>query len=182
VQFAPEQSLEPINGRITMDWSRRALLTFFTMLAGAGCATHGVSHVTLDESRPHISWEIRSGPDHGDENSVCSAAQAGKICVLAASTDQRRSLAAVHLFVHAAAQPTSYVGFMRAPFLEGEGGRKLGEINATVRPGSRPAGTLVVARVSAKPGSYTLSLSVDATQAGEPNPVHIAEKIAVIVK
>lgn len=153
-----------------------------SVFLGAGCATHGVVHVAPDESRPHISWELRSGPNEGDEEFVCGSAQPGKPCVLAATTEKNRRLATVHLFVHAAAQPTSYVGFMRASFFEGESDRKLGEVNASVEPGSRPVGTTVIGRVTSKPGSYALTISVDAAQPGTPNPINTSQEVPVVVK
>jgi hypothetical protein len=44
-------------------------------------------------------------------------------------------LATVHVLVHAAAQKASYLGFIRASFIQGDLDRKIGEINATVEPG-----------------------------------------------
>jgi hypothetical protein len=147
-----------------------------------GCAGHGPAHVAPDESRPHITWEIRAGGDEGDAELICGSSQPGKPCVLQASTEKTPSLATVRLFVHAAAQPTSYLGFMRAPFFGTDAGRKLGEVNTTVKPGSRPVSTNVIGRVTSQPGTYTLTISVDATQPGAPNPVHFSEEVPVVVK
>jgi hypothetical protein len=146
------------------------------------CATSGAVHVAPDESRPHISWEIRSGADKGDEDFVCGSAQPARPCVLAATTETKPVLATVSVFVHAAAQPTSYLGFMRVSFLEDDGDRRLGEINATVNPGSRPLGTTVVGRVTSKPGKYSLSIAIDATQPAARNPVRIVEDVPVDVR
>jgi hypothetical protein len=102
--------------------------------------------------------------------------------VLSASADNTRSLATVRLFVHAAAQPTSYLGFMRVPFFGSDLDRKLGEVNTTVNPGSRPIGTTVIGRVASKPGNYTLSISIDAKQTSAPDPVHLSQDVSVVVK
>ena len=152
------------------------------LLPLVGCATHGVAHVAPDESRPHISWEIRTGGVYGDADFVCGSSEPQKPCVLPASTEKDRALAVVHLFVHAAEQPTSYVGFMRAPFFEGELDQKLGEVSATVPPGSRPIGTTVVGRVTSKPGNYTVTISADAMQPNAPTPVRIAQELPLVVK
>jgi len=151
------------------------------LLATVGCASHGVAHVAPDESQPHLSWEIRSGSRDGDAEFVCGSGQQGPPCVLTASSDTRRVLATVHVLLHAAAQPTTYLGFVRAPFLEGEAERKPSEISATLKPGERPVGTTILGRVT-KPGSYTLRILVDATQPGAPSPVAIGERIEVTVK
>lgn len=147
-----------------------------------GCASHGPVHSAPDESRPHLTWEMRSGGDEGNAELSCGSSQPGKPCVLSASADNTRSLATVRLFVHAAAQPTSYLGFMRVPFFGSDLDRKLGEVNTTVNPGSRPIGTTVIGRVASKPGNYTLSISVDATQTSGPNPVHLSQDVSVVVK
>jgi hypothetical protein len=155
---------------------------FILLSLCAACASHGSVHNSPDESRPHISWEIRSGADGGDADFVCGSSQPGKARVIPASTDKTATLATLHLFAHAAAQPTSYLGFMRAPFLGGEVDRKSGEINATVAPGNRPVGTTVVDRVTSKPGEYLLSISIDATQPNAPNSVRISQEVPVVVK
>lgn len=73
------------------------------------------------QSRPRkaLTSEIRTGGGFGDADFVCGSAQRPSNCVLTASTEQRRTLTTVHVFFHAAAQPTSYFGFMRVPFMEG---------------------------------------------------------------
>ena len=160
----------------------RLALAYFPALLAAGCASHGEVHVAPDESKPHISWELRSGRSEGDEEFVCGPARPGKPCVLAASTQDSPRLSALRLLGHAAAQPTSYLGFMRTSFFEGEAERKLGEINVTVEPGSRPVGTTVIGRVTSKPGTYALTISIDATQPGAPNPLRISDNVSVVVK
>jgi len=85
------------------------------------------------------------------------------------------------VLAHAAAQPTTYLGFVRAPFLEGETERKPAEISVTLAPGSRPVGTTILGRV-ATPGSYTLTILMDATQPGDPFPTAIGQKIDVTVR
>ena len=145
-----------------------------------GCGGHGPVHVAPDESRPHLTWEIRAGGDSGNAELICGSSQRAKPCVLRASTEKTPSLATVRLFVHAAAQPTSYLGFMRVPlFGTDDVDRKLGEVNTTVKPGSRPVGTTLFGRVRAQPGTYTLTISVEATQPGAANPVHLFEEVPV---
>ena len=166
-----------------MQSSPRSVLTAcLAALFIAGCASGGGVHVAPDESKPHITFELRSGGSEGDESFVCGSVEPGKPCVLAAGTGKGQTLAVVNLRVHAAAQPTSYLGVMRASFFEGEAERRVGEINTTVKPGSRPVGTTVIGRVTSKPGTYALVISIDATQPGAPNPVHIGEDVQVIVK
>jgi hypothetical protein len=156
-------------------------MVYVAVLATAGCGTHGVAHVAPDESRPHLSWEIRAGGTDGDAQSVCGSNHAGKPCVLTASSDARRTLATVHVLAHAAARPTTYLGFVRAPFLEGDADRRPAEISVTLAPGSRPVGTTILGRVTT-PGSSTLTILMEATQPGDAFPAAIGQKIDVTIK
>jgi hypothetical protein len=90
-------------------------------------------------------------------------------------------LATIRLFVHPAAQATNYLGFMRAPFLEG-GSNRIGEVNATVKPGGDPVGVTVAGRITATPGVYPFSISIEATQSAGEDPQRLAEGVRVIVK
>ena len=152
------------------------------MLSAMSCAGHGVAHVAPDESRPHISWEIRSGGSEGDRDFICGSAQPAKRCALAASTERDSTLAALHLSVHAAAQKTSYVGFMRAGFLAGDAPRKVGEVNVSINPGDRPLVRSVLGAVRSTAGEFELEISVDALQARQTTPITIAQRVPVTVK
>ena len=147
-----------------------------------GCATRGVTHVAPDESQPHFSWEIRTGGQEGDDKLVCGSAERAQGCTLVASSDKRPVVASVHLAVHPAAEPTSYLGFMRLSFFQGNDTRKVGEVNTTVQPGSRPVHAMITGQVTSKPGTYTLVISVDATQPGLPAPKHLPEEVKVTVR
>ena len=67
------------------------------LLPLVGCAGHGPVHVAPDESRPHLTWEIRAGGQDGDGEPICGASQRAKPCVLRASTEKNPSLATVRL-------------------------------------------------------------------------------------
>ena len=88
----------------------------------------------------------------------------------------------VHLYLHAAAQPTNYLGFMRLPFMEGSEHRQSGEISATVSSGNQPVAATVSGSVTSTPGSYTFRISVDATQPGRTTPQRIAQEVPVTVR
>jgi len=42
------------------------LVSFVVLPMSGACAAHGVTHTAPDESRPHISWEIRTGRTTGE--------------------------------------------------------------------------------------------------------------------
>ena len=158
----------------------RALL--IPLCLAAACGGHRVAHVAPDESRPHITWEIRTGGDIADDDFVCGSSQPSRECVLAASTVDRRSLVTVHLYLHAAKEPTSYLGVMQAPFMERSERLTDREVSATVPPGSQPVGSTLSGRVTSKPGRYSFKILLDATQATLPKPQRVEEQATVLVK
>ena len=158
--------------------SERVLLIPFCI--AAACGGHRVAHVAPDESRPHITWEIRTGGDIGDDDFVCGSSQLSRECVLAASTADHRSLVTVHLYLHAAKEPTSYLGVMQVPFMEGSVTDK--EVSATVPPGSQPVGSTLSGRVTSKAGSYSFRILLDAAQANSPSSQRIEEQANVSVR
>lgn len=152
------------------------LLIWLAPLA-AGCAMDRVAHVAPDESRPHLTWEIREGGE--DERFVCGSADPSRECALVASTDERPNQATVRLFLHAAAADTSYLGLMTTPFLDGASQDR--EITITVPQNSRPVQSTVIGKVTTKPGAYSFDIALDATQQGMPAPARISHQVPVVV-
>ena len=155
-----------------------------TLVMAAAFATacgHRVPHIAPDESRPHITWEIRTGGDVRDEEFVCGSTQRSRQCVLPASATASRSLATVRLYLHAAKETTNYLGTMQVPFMEGTGLEER-EVSATVPPGSQPVGRTLNGRVTSKAGNYTFRISLVATPAGGRTSQRIEEQAAVTVK
>lgn len=163
---------------------RRRLTTLFECLfiaLSAACAGHQVPHVAPNEAAKHISWEIRTGGDLGDADVVCGSAQPATPCVLTASTGQKPVLTTVHIYLHDLAQPTTYVGSIQAPFVEGSA-QKSGDVNVTVPPAGKPVAATISGRVTARPAAYTLNISLDATLANAAPPQHISESRPVTVR
>ena len=156
----------------------RIVLALLTLVAG-GCGETRVKHVAPDESRPHVTWEIREGGESGDERLVCGSTEPSRPCALAGGTGQAANESTVRLFLHAAATDTSYLGLMTTPFVERPA--KDREISITVPRGSQPVLSMVSGRVTMKPGAYTFVVSLDATQSGAPAPVRITQQIPVTV-
>ena len=156
----------------------RIVLVLLTLVAG-GCAQTRVEHVAPDESRPHVTWEIREGGESGDERLVCDSTGPSRRCALAPGTAQAANESTVRLFLHPAASDTNYLGLMTTPFVERQSRNR--EISITVPRGSQPVLSMVSGRVTMKPGVYTLSITLDATQSGAPAPVRITQQIPVTV-
>ena len=93
------------------------MLVFFFAVSGA-CAGNRVPHVAPDESRPHITWEIRSR-ESGESRFVCGSIEPSRPCVLAASASRQGTGVTVQLYLHAASTQTSYLGLMETPFVDG---------------------------------------------------------------
>jgi len=160
---------------------RLALLGCAFSIGCAGCASHAAVHVAPDESRPHITWEMRTGGADGDEQFRCGSQQPGIGCELPASTASSSVRTTVRVFLHAAAAETSYLGVLTLPFLDGIGDGTR-EVNLTVPRGSRPVSITINTHTTSTPGSYTLNVQLDATMETMPAPVRIVENIPVIVK
>jgi hypothetical protein len=148
------------------------------ILLASACAGTRVEHIAPDESRPHVTWEIREGGELGDDRFVCGSTEPSRQCALAASTDQAGTGATVRLFLHAAATDTSYLGLMTAPFLDRAS--KDREISITVPRGSQPVLSMLTG-VTTKPGAYSFNIALDATESGAPAPVRITQQIPVTV-
>jgi hypothetical protein len=161
------------------EFVRPQILLVSLALLASSCAASRVEHVAPDESRPHVTWEIREGGESGDDRFVCGSTEPSRPCALAASTDQSASEATVRLFLHAAATDTSYLGLMTPPFLDRAAKER--EVSITVPRGSQPVLSMVSGRVSAKPGAYAFTIALDATESGAQVPVRITQQIPVAV-
>jgi hypothetical protein len=161
----------------------RAIVTCCLLSAlSAACAAHHPTHVAPDESQPHITWEIRSGGDLGDEILMCGSPEPSRQCVLSASAERNGRPVTVHLYLHAAARQTSYLGVMHVPFLQGDEGHKGYDVSATVAPGSQPVGSTVSGLVTSKAGEYTFRVSLDTRQTGLATSPPIQQQVSVLVK
>jgi hypothetical protein len=146
----------------------------------AACAGHGVPHIAPDESQPHVTWEVRTGGYTGDSRFVCGSSEPSKPCVLTASAGGRGTPVMVRLFMHAADAQTNYLGVMNTPFVDGGASER--EISLTVPRGSRPVSSLLSGKVTDTPGTYTLTIGLDATQGTSDSPIRIAEQRPVVVE
>ena len=98
---------------------------------------------------------------------MCSSTRQANACTIRASTDQRRNPVTVHLSLHAAKAETRYLGLMRTPFLMAREDPHVGEVSVTVPPGSTPVNKSVTDAATQKPGSYSLTITLDALQQGQ---------------
>ena len=148
----------------------------------AGCAAGRVPERSPDPARPHVSWEIRAGGDLGDARRICASADPAPSCVLQASTDADRRLATVRVSFHPAAKAEArYLGYVEVPFVRGAGPLNTSEISLTVRDGSSPVSRSINGVVTSDPGSYSLTIALDAILTGSAEPVRIAREIPVTV-
>ena len=149
------------------------------VVASSACASHKVPHTAPDESLPHITWEIRTGGEEGEERIACQSAQPRVECTLAASSKERQELATIHLYLHAATQAVTYDGSVRLPFLDGAA--DVGRVSATVTPGSTPQGPTIAGVITSKPGTYTMTVALKVKHGGNESPP-IDREVKVIVR
>ena len=160
--------------------SLRGGLWLLLLLVSGACRGRLPVHTSPDESRPQITWEIRSGGEFGDRQFVCGSAKPTAPCRLTASTPERRTLV-LHLYLHGTAVQTNYVGAWRAPFLQGWTERDYRDVSGTVRPGDDPYHVSVSGIVTAKPGTYSFSVLLDGAQEGIPTGNRMVLDIPVTV-
>ena len=88
----------------------------------------------------------------------------------------------VHLYLHSAAQQTSYLGVMHVPFLQGAEGQKGHDVSATVPRGSQPVGVTVSGLVTSKAAEYTFSVALETRQVALATSPPIQQQAFVLVK
>lgn len=170
------------SGMVSMRSAGGAALVCLSCAISA-CGGRGAVHVAPDESQPHISWEIRSGAETGDDEFVCGSARPSHACTLRASTPERSSLATVRLYLHAARRDANYRGQVFVPFIEGaERLLRDREVNVAVPSNSKPVGSVILGRVTSEPGRYTYAIELDAIHAGEATSHRIVERVPVTVR
>ena len=167
--------------RHVLDMSRGGAVLMVIACAGMpACAGHRVPHVAPDESRPHITWEIRNGGETGDRTLVCGSASRSAPCVLPASAPDAPELVVVRVYLHAAAHQTSYLGVVTAPFVAAAAAEGR-EINLTVPQSSQPVASTLLGRVTNSAGAYSFSVRLDAVQGTGAAPLRIVEEVPVTV-
>lgn len=145
------------------------------------CGGQRTIHTEPDDSRPHISWEIRTGGEFGDAQFVCGSDKPATSCLLPASTDKERTLVMLHVYFHAAAAQTNYVGVWRAPFFRGWAPSDSRDVSGMVRPGGDPYDFSISGIVTDKAGTYSFDIRLDAAQEGVPSGNRITLDIPVTV-
>ena len=150
------------------------------LLFAAACGGRAPVHTAPDESRPHITWEIRTGGEFGDAEFVCGSAKPAR-CTLTASTNEGRTYVMLHLYLHAAAAQANYVGTWRAPFLQGWTAKDYRDVSGTVRPGEEAYDVSVSGIATDKPGDYSFSALLDGAQEGAATGDRIVLDIPVTV-
>ncbi|CAN5765065.1 hypothetical protein BH18ACI5_BH18ACI5_22380 [soil metagenome] len=138
-------------------------------------------HTSPDESRPHITWEIRAGGDYVGEAFVCGSLKPDTPCTLPASKASSWTFVAIYIDLHSAAGPTNYVGTWRAAFLDGWKDTDYREVNDSVKPGEKPHQLTVSGIATRQPGRYSFSVTLEAAQDGTPTTTPISLNIPVAV-
>ena len=151
------------------------------LLLGACGGAPKTVHVAPDESRPHITWEIRAGGDYNAEEFVCGSLQPTASCTLPASKPSVWTFVAIYIDLHAAAGPTNYVGTWRAPFLNRWTPADFREVSDSVKPGEKPHQITVSGIGTRQPGQYRFTVTLEGAQEGVPSTTPISIDIPVTV-
>jgi len=87
--------------------------------------------------------------------------------VLAARSEQQLTRAILQVQLHGAKADTKYLGLIKAPFIGGGSDRHVGEVSTDVAAGSKRGGRPIIGQLTARPGDYRLTMTLDAIQGGD---------------
>ena len=116
--------------------------------------------------------------DNPDRDFVCYSESPGE-CVMPPSRPTEQVFADVHLYYHPAATETKYTGTVQIGFFSSPLELRP---SFTVKPSTSPGNQSVVGIVSDKPGTYPLTIGVDATPTPAGPARQIREQVSVIVR
>ncbi|MEO5897318.1 MAG: hypothetical protein ABIS06_16635 [Vicinamibacterales bacterium] len=152
------------------------------LLSGSGCGGGPKPiHTSPEESRPHVTWEIRAGGEFGGEDFICGSLKPDALCTLPASKPSVWTFVAIYIDLHSPTGPTHYVGTWRAPFLDGWTDASYREVDDSVKTGEKPHQLTVSGIVTRQPGRYSFSVTLKAVQDGTPASTPISLNIPVTV-
>jgi hypothetical protein len=128
---------------------------------------------------PRVGWVVMMGDrDNPDRDFVCYS-ESPADCVIPPSRPDDQVFADVHLYYHPAATETKYGGTVQIGFFNSPLDL---QPNFTVKPGASPGNQSVVGIVSGKPGTYSLTIGVDATPTPAGATQQIRQQVRVIVR
>ena len=87
--------------------------------------------------------------------------------MLAARSEQQLTRAILQVQLHGAKADTKYLGLIKAPFIGGGSDRHVGEVTTDVAAGSKRGGRPIIGQLTARPGDYRLTMTLDAVQGGD---------------
>jgi hypothetical protein len=128
---------------------------------------------------PKVGWVIMMGDgDNPDREFVCYSESTAD-CVMPPSRPNGQVFADVHLYYHPAATETKYTGTVQIGFFSSPLELRP---NFAVKPGASPGNQGVVGIVSEKPGTYPLTIAVEAAPAPAGPSRQIRQQVSVIVR
>ena len=155
-----------------------AIAAISTVLA-AGCATH-VPEPKPHPDAPHITWSVAEG---SNDKEVCRSTEPASCTLTLSAEPPNRRLGVFHVFLHAGATDTKYVGTINIGFLAQDSGTQHEhKVDRVIAHDSGPVNFSSTGIV--KPaGRYYVDVNLTATAAdGSGRPLPITAHIRVDVK
>ena len=149
------------------------------IVIATGCASRGPRPVGGPTDAAHVGWVIMSGDaENPDRDFVCKS-NPREECAIPVDRPGARVLSDVHIYYHAPSTEMKFTGSIRIGFFD-----KGHELNraVTVKPADSPGNQSVAGFVSSKPGTYTLTIAVDATSTQTGQTQNIRDQVRVVVK
>ena len=155
------------------------ILLFSSVVTATSCAKRIPEPVGGHTGSPHLGWVVMYGDAENPDRDFACQSEPRSECVVPADRPDARVLGHVHLYYHAASTETKYTGSVRIGFFD-----MPHEVNPSlaVKAGSSAGNQSVTDFVTAKPGTYTLSIAVIATSTQTGQTQNIRDQVSVVVR
>jgi len=146
------------------------------------CGKRVPEQANLPPGTPHVTWVLMYGDrDNADSEFACQS-DPRTDCALPASRPDAQVFSDIHFYYHGAGAETRYEGTINLGYFQGATEARTSRTNIRVKKNGSITNSSVTGIVTSTPGTYTVTLALNATviETGKATPVR--ETIQVTVK
>lgn len=160
----------------------RVTVVILVVAITSTCAKPVPEPVGVPRGIPHVSWVLMFGDrDDADREFACQSGPPTE-CVLPASKPDAQALSDIHFYFHGAGAETRYEGTINIGYLQGAPDTHTSRTNITVQKDGSITNSSTTGIVTSTPGTYAVTISVNATVKDTGKTQEIRESIPVVVK
>jgi hypothetical protein len=157
-----------------------AVATIVAALAST-CTRRVPEPTNLVPGTPHVTWVLMYGDrENADQEFACQSDPRTE-CVLPASRPDAQVFSDIHFYYHGAGAETRYEGTMTIGYLQGSPESHTTRTAVLVKKEESITNEAVTGIVTATPGNYTVTLTMQATvvDTGKTQPIRQTIQVAV---